>query len=482
MRWPHSFLQGKFPGIDDSVIVSRDGHILDGHHRWAALLTIDPARKIKVRVLDMNMEELLQEAQVVPGVYKADFEGNPLPEADQIEYKRKAKSKFKGKGKGKGKKGADLTTFLTSKIQARVASRYQFAHVINAAGTEDDIKATLPKFQVALAHFDSEMAAARLMNLTPTWLRYKVGMFWVTIIREGRTLVDAVMSTRSIPTREVKNLELAYRLLDNANRSMRMPTDFFKWWATNQKRLELVARAAITWPAKQEGSEELFAVGPFRIVNTIGATGAELDSLKNAVARVAVLGLKNPVPGFARAVYGDIHVVARITKAHHAAWYYPHEDSLYLRRARHTGMDEIHAILHELGHRYLAKFATNEQKMEWRQHHRVADGKGVEVELPVVGDTLPVQVGKAKGYPTITKIEGGKFFYEIDVDGKTHANSIPVLKVYSFYRQQQRVSKNFPTAYSATSAEEHFCEALALYALGNLRGEHLAAFESIWHK
>lgn len=92
-------LKGKFDKIDDSVVVSKDGHILDGHHRWAALLTIDPSRKMKVKVIDMNMKDLLAESQAVPGVYKADFEGNPLGEDDQKKYKSEAKSKFKGKSK-----------------------------------------------------------------------------------------------------------------------------------------------------------------------------------------------------------------------------------------------------------------------------------------------------------------------------------------------------------------------------------------------
>lgn len=97
----NNHLQGKFPTIGDSVVVSRDGHILDGHHRWAALLTIDPSREMNVQVIDMDMDDLLREAQAVPGVYKADFEGNPLPEAEQKKYKAEAKSKFKKVSEGK---------------------------------------------------------------------------------------------------------------------------------------------------------------------------------------------------------------------------------------------------------------------------------------------------------------------------------------------------------------------------------------------
>lgn len=90
-----SHLKGTFPGIDDSVVISRDGHILDGHHRWAALMTIDPKRKMNVRVVDMDMKDLLKESASIPGVYRADFKGKPLPDKDQGEYKKTNKSKFK---------------------------------------------------------------------------------------------------------------------------------------------------------------------------------------------------------------------------------------------------------------------------------------------------------------------------------------------------------------------------------------------------
>ena len=98
-----SHLKGKFPNIDGSVVVSSDGHILDGHHRWAALLTIDPGRNMRVKKIDMTMDELLKEAASFPGVYKADFAGKPLSEKDQKEYKSKNKSRW-----GQSKKEAAL--------------------------------------------------------------------------------------------------------------------------------------------------------------------------------------------------------------------------------------------------------------------------------------------------------------------------------------------------------------------------------------
>lgn len=50
------------------LIVSRDGYVLDGHHRWAALTTADLLRgnggstKIKVIKVDMDIEDLVDES------------------------------------------------------------------------------------------------------------------------------------------------------------------------------------------------------------------------------------------------------------------------------------------------------------------------------------------------------------------------------------------------------------------------------------
>jgi len=48
-------------------------------------------------------------------------------------------------------------------------------------------------------------------------------------------------------------------------------------------------------------------------------------------------------------------------------------------------------------------------------------------------------------------------------------------------RHPLTVAKNFPTPYSATSAQEHFCEALSLLALGNLPDEFAVPFNAIWN-
>ena len=65
--------QEKYGNDDSAIFVSRDGYIIDGHHRWAATVGIDASdgklggksgSKINVRVVDMDILEVLEAAKV----------------------------------------------------------------------------------------------------------------------------------------------------------------------------------------------------------------------------------------------------------------------------------------------------------------------------------------------------------------------------------------------------------------------------------
>jgi hypothetical protein len=350
-----------------------------------------------------------------------------------------------------------------------------------AAGTEDDIQQHLPHLKSGYEGYVRAIrdAEARALSGDHMVARRWANRPWVDIIEGGNKVVSGVLSVRSIPDKSAKPLEMVYRLMTN---SRHMPQDIYKWWEDNGKRIKFLIEAAETWPAKSEGTDELFTLGSFKVHNTVGAKGAELESLKKGLERAEKAIKANPIPGFARVLYGDVHVVPRITKAHHAAWYYPSDDSLYLRRTKATGMDEVHSFIHELGHRYWHKFASEPQKKAWALQHMRATSKTIEVELPKVGDELPVSIKGAKGrYPTIVAIEPGMFIYAIDIEGSPHTNFISTQKVYDFYRERQKATKNFPTKYSATDAQEHFCDSVAMLALGNLPDEFAVPFNAIWN-
>ena len=64
------------------IIVSSDGFILDGHHRWAAMTTMDPKSKIPTVEVNLPMKDLLERAGNFSGVQfkKADIELEELEE------------------------------------------------------------------------------------------------------------------------------------------------------------------------------------------------------------------------------------------------------------------------------------------------------------------------------------------------------------------------------------------------------------------
>jgi len=66
-------LKGKPSAADKRIIVSNDGFIMDGHHRWAGVLADDPDNKIRAYKVDLPMKELLKEARAFPKATKQDI-------------------------------------------------------------------------------------------------------------------------------------------------------------------------------------------------------------------------------------------------------------------------------------------------------------------------------------------------------------------------------------------------------------------------
>jgi len=58
---------------DTPFIISRDGFVLDGHHRWAAMLVLDPDTKMKVQKVDMDAAALVEAANSFEGVEQRDL-------------------------------------------------------------------------------------------------------------------------------------------------------------------------------------------------------------------------------------------------------------------------------------------------------------------------------------------------------------------------------------------------------------------------
>lgn len=59
---------GKMDSVKDTIFVSKDGYVVDGHHRWAAKIGLDMRDgglgdiKMKVKVINLGIEEVLAKA------------------------------------------------------------------------------------------------------------------------------------------------------------------------------------------------------------------------------------------------------------------------------------------------------------------------------------------------------------------------------------------------------------------------------------
>jgi hypothetical protein len=77
-------------------------------------------------------------------------------------------------------------------------------------------------------------------------------------------------------------------------------------------------------------------------------------------------------------------------------------------------------------------------------------------------------------------MEGGLYHYEVELGGRTFRQTVPIAEIYALLSRNEKQIKNFPTSYSSTDKEEHFCDALAMFVLGTLPEEHATPFKAIW--
>lgn len=345
-----------------------------------------------------------------------------------------------------------------------------------AAGTQRDIDDNIDTYTATYNNFTRNVG---MWQIAPTrFLGQTLPQQWLVLMVSGRKIMEAVLSVKSIPKAKLKAVELSARTFHGARKS---PKDPVAWLAKTKRHLDTALEAA-TWPEKVEGGLELFVVGDFKLHNTIHLEGTELEDIKKAILMLGRKIKTSALPDFDKVLYGDFHLVNQISKSNTAAWYLPGDDSVYFRPSKKTGMDEIHALIHELGHRYLHKFANRDSYKKWQRHHLELSYSfpKVEYKFPEVGEVIPnvrgTGRGKNKVLPVVQKIVGTGPDTRYYIDDRTFVTQAGLRKT------QQAIAKGgtFPTPYSATSPDEHFCEALALLSLGKLKDEHKSVFLDIW--
>ncbi|MDR1280815.1 MAG: hypothetical protein LBK99_08335 [Opitutaceae bacterium] len=71
----------KFEGGDRAILVSQDGHVVDGHHQWMAKLTDKPGEPMRIIRLDAPIRDLLPLVKEMPSVETAGGASAPRGEA-----------------------------------------------------------------------------------------------------------------------------------------------------------------------------------------------------------------------------------------------------------------------------------------------------------------------------------------------------------------------------------------------------------------
>lgn len=157
-----AYITGAFANMADlPILVARDPKtgettVIDGHHRYAGLLTADPKKKMKVRVIEAPIRDALERSFNVPGVFRADLQDNIVDPNKPLDLARKPGSTWQQKGKwyGKNKKKETGGPFESkeaaenfSKGKKSKKSSFDFSRVLTASNRESLIRlaSSLPK-------------------------------------------------------------------------------------------------------------------------------------------------------------------------------------------------------------------------------------------------------------------------------------------------------------------------------------------------
>lgn len=290
---------------------------------------------------------------------------------------------------------------------------------------------------------------------------------WKAFRNAGVLYAQALLGSKEVPKESKRDFDKAVKLFMGTERT---PNDPAEWMFKNTIPILTLIRA-LRWPDKVEGqSESLFRAGPFLVHNNLGAEGDDLQKVKDALEGAATKIKGVGAPGLNSVLYGDVMVVGNISKSNMLAWYYENEDVIYVRLFKRVGIDELFNLIHELGHRYIDKFMPKANWSLWVAYHNRLKVQPITAEPKdlKVGDEMPFRIKGLRGTPVVQKIEGTKVYF-----------SDTVIVQDRLLKKYLRESARFPTEYSATSPDEHFCETLALYAMGKLTEPFLSDFKAI---
>lgn len=361
------------------------------------------------------------------------------------------------------------TAHKKSPLVARVVS----AHLKNAnAALSAKYIQTYGDFREAVKHIRTIYDhMGNQAHTTDLWLA------WWKFFRSGLGWAEAVIKTKAIPPKSAKAVELASRVFFKRYGLGKHPV-ILDWFDKNQRYFEVLKEAA-TWPERSE-SNDIFKVGNFTVHNTIGASPNEVEQAKTWLEKAVSLMSRVPLEGFKRMEYGDVFLVGNITRPKWVAWYVTSEDVVYVRPSlKGVSLEQnVKTVLHELGHRYWSRVLSGAKRHEWMRYHQSIGTTNIKIKVPEVGYQLPYAVGKYKAVQ-VSRVDPALRVFFKDVETGQEVGSTQLRTFWSWEEEAAR-KLSYPTIYAASSPEEHFCEALAMYAFGDLPESQREAFEKIF--
>lgn len=302
-------------------------------------------------------------------------------------------------------------------------------------------------------------------------------------VEAGHLSAKYLLEHREIPPKSKRSFMVAAKAFISSRGRYRK---FDQWWKKMSSYVPRILEGK-TWAQRQEETSER-KFGPFQLVDTLGTQ--DISKVAKVLLHAADK-IRTRLPWGNKVLYGKILLVKKINQPNTIAWYYPSDDTVWLRTNVKGARSDVHNVIHELGHRYLNKFAPPKVKRAWEQHYDTIKRAGM-FESPdrgvlqvyrdlKVGDVWPDELKgwKRGGRPFITKITPTSWHVENKKGQKARFGREKVFRLALKWSSQDKALALFPTPYSSVSADEFFCEAMALWCLGKLPLEHQQAFEDI---
>lgn len=359
-------------------------------------------------------------------------------------------------------------------VESRVAGMFSRTDM----STPEQVKAEFDHNLDLFRHdFDDAMRTMSRYGDTPEiWAAGRAAVpatsAFMTFIH-GRTLSHLTAQVKLVPPQHRRLFETARREFARTRKF-----DYPTWFGKNIAMLRMMYDVG-SWPdvpaatpeAEGGGAGGVTLIGSIRVVNQ---SGQDPDKAVDLVRRAARALSDSGVPSITKVLYGDVFVVGEVArKKTLAAWYFRDRDIIEVLAVKRFAEHQLRVTVHEFGHRYWQKFMAPAAKRAWVTHHTEMSHATPDYEFPKVGEVLEYVVGHPKVLD-FSPSTGGYLVQSSD-------GTVGTIYKYQLAKvlRNRAVQKSFPTPYSATDAEEHFCEALSLFCLGNLTGSNLAAFKVI---